>query len=276
MSWLLRPYTDPALYRAIAYLLLGFPLGIFEYVVVVTGLSFGAGLAITLLGVPVLLATLLLAAALSTFERELAVTMLGAAMPRRIRRRDTPGFGWKRLWVRIRDRRTWSEVAFLLLVRPTLGTAGFIFVATVVALAFGAVAQMILIAVGVPTQFGGWTVDTYADSLVFVPLSALLFLIGPRLVLAWATATGRITTRMLGWLDPADLKRGVVDVLARIGSADAFTLFDEIGLMLGTGPFLTPTKLEATLLALESAGRVAAVHEGTRTRYSLAASAAIR
>jgi len=76
MSWLLRPYTDPALYRAIAYLLLGFPLGIFEYVVVVTGLSFGAGLAITLLGVPVLLATLLLAAALSTFERELAVAVI--------------------------------------------------------------------------------------------------------------------------------------------------------------------------------------------------------
>jgi hypothetical protein len=276
MSWLLRPYTDPAFYRAIGYLLLGLPLGIFEYTVVITGLSLGAGLAITLLGVPVLVATFLLAAALSTFERELAATMLGAAMPRRIYRRDAPGLGWKRLWVRVRDRRTWSEVAFLVLVKLPLGTAGFVLVVTLFALALGVVAQPILIAAGVSTQFGGWTIDTYAESLVFAPLSVLLLLIGPRLVLAWATFTSRVTTRMLGWLDPADLKRGVVDVLARVGSADAFALLDEIGFMLGTGPFLTATKLEATLLALESTGRIAAVHEGTRTTYALAMPVASR
>jgi hypothetical protein len=276
MRWLLRPYADPGFYRAVGFLLLGFPLAIFEYVVVITGLSVGAGLAITLLGIPVLLATLLLASAMATFERELAAGMLGAPMPRRFGRRDAPGFGWTRLWARARDRRTWSELAFLLLLRLPMGIAGFVLVVTLGALALGAIAQPILIAAGVTSQFGAWTIDTFAKSLVFAPLSVLVLLVGPRLVLGWSAGVSRITTGVLGWLDPTDLKHGVADALARLDSADAFVLLDEVGLMFGTGPFLTPTKLEATLLALESTGVIRANRSGTRTTYSLAESIAIR
>jgi hypothetical protein len=276
MSWLLRPYTDQAFYRAIGFLLLGLPLGILEHVVVVTGLSIGLGLAITLLGVPVLVATLLLSSAMATLERDLAAERVGAAMPRRIRRRDAPGLGWTRLWARVRDRRTWSELAFLVLLRLPLGIAGFVFVVTAFALAAGIVVQPILIAAGVTSQFGGWIVDTFAESLVFAPVSILTLLVGPRLLLGWAAIVSRITTGVLGWLDQVDLKRGVIDALARLGSADAFTLMDEIGLMFGKGPFLTPTKLEAALMALESSGGITAVHGGTRTRYSLAAPIPVR
>jgi hypothetical protein len=276
MRWLLRPYADPYFYRAIGFLLLGLPLAIFEYVVVITGLSVGAGLAITLLGIPVLLATLLVASAMATFEREIAVGMLGAAMPRRFGRRDAPGFGWTRLWERMRDRRTWSELAFLLLLRLPMGIAGFVLVVTLGAVALGIIVQPILIAAGVTSQFGGWTIDTYAEALVFAPLSVLVFLVGPRLVLGWAAGVSRITTGVLGWLDSTDLKRGVVDALARLDSADALALLDELGLMFGTGPFLTPTKLEATLLALESSGAIRAVRSRAVTTYSLARPIAIR
>jgi len=276
MRWLLRPYTEPGFYRAIGFFLLGLPLAIFEYTVVITGLSVGAGLAITLLGIPIILATLLVASAMATFERELAAGMLGAAMPRRFSRRDTSGFGWMRLWARVRDRRTWSELAFLLLLRLPMGIAGFVLVVTLGALAVGIIAQPILIAAGVTSQFGGWTIDTFAESLVFAPLSLLVLLVGPRLVLGWAAGVSRITTGVLGWLDPTDLKHGIVDALARLDSADAFALLDEVGLMFGTGPFLTLTKIEATLLALESSGVIRASHNGSRTIYSLRETMAIR
>jgi len=87
---------------------------------------------------------------------------------------------------------------------------------------------------------------------------------------AWGTLTSRITTRMLGWLNAADVKQAVVDVLARAGGADAFTILEEVGLRLGRGPFLTPTKLEATLLTLESTGTVVADRDDGRTWFSLA------
>lgn len=276
MRWLLEPYADPAFYRITAYLLLGLPLGIFEYVVVVTGLSLGFGLAITLLGIPVILATLLLTSALAAFERDLAANMLGARMPRRILRRDVGGFGWMRFRVRMTDRRTWLEIAFFVLVRLPLAIAGFTIVVTSLYLALGIVIQPILVATGATSQFGEWTIDTYAESMVFAPLSVLFLLVGPRIVLGWADITSRITTGMLGWLATAEIKGAVVDVLARVGSADAFAIFDQIGLMLGKGQFLTPTRLEATLLALESTGRIIAVRGGDRTRYSLTAPAPVR
>ena len=46
--------TNPQSYLNIVYLLLAFPLGTFYFVFLVTGLSLGAGLSITLLGIPLL------------------------------------------------------------------------------------------------------------------------------------------------------------------------------------------------------------------------------
>jgi hypothetical protein len=45
---------------------------------------------------------------------------------------------------------------------------------------------------------------------------------------------------------------------------------DRFELRLGRGPILTPTHLEATLLALESSGLATARREGHRTTYALA------
>jgi hypothetical protein len=58
-------------------------------------------------------------------------------------------------------------------------------------------------------------------------------------------------------------------VLARRGRADAFQIMDELELRLGQGPFLTPTRLEATLLSLESSGVVIASRDPPRTIHAL-------
>src|SRR5688572_19647728 len=52
-----------------AYVFVGFPLGIVAFVIIITGLSVGGGLLITLLGVPVLVGTLFAARGLAEVER---------------------------------------------------------------------------------------------------------------------------------------------------------------------------------------------------------------
>jgi hypothetical protein len=270
MRWLLEPYASSRMYRVTAYLALGLPLGTFEFVVLVVGLSTGLGLIITLLGIPLLVGTLLLARGLGDFERGLAESLLDAPMPRRRASRDlASGAFWSRLRELVLSWRTWRDVAFLL-ARLPLGIAGFVALAALVWLALAGFVQPIVVAAGGETDFGDWTIDTFAESLVFLPVSVVLVLVGPRLLLAAGALAARIATAWLGLLETDELKRSVADVLARTGEADAFEILDELELRLGRGPFLNPTRLEAALLALESTGHVTARRGGSRTLYGLA------
>ena len=51
MSWLLSPYAEASTYKAAVYMLASLGLGVFDFVFIVTGLSLGIGLLITLLGI---------------------------------------------------------------------------------------------------------------------------------------------------------------------------------------------------------------------------------
>jgi hypothetical protein len=270
VSWLLSPYAERATYRALAYLLLGLPMGITSFVVVATGLAVGLGLSVTLVGIPVLVGTLLLVRSLASFERQLAANLLEAPMPRHVpSRRESSGFWFRRLGELLTDRRTWAEVGFLL-VRLPLGVADFVVAVTILALALGAFVQPILVTAGVPTEFGGWTVDTYAETLILVPFSVFYLLTGPRLLLAWASIPRRIASAMLGRLETREVKRAITDVLAGTGRADAFMIHDELWLRLGGGPFLSRSRVEAALIALEATGHVNVSREGSRTQFTLA------
>jgi len=268
VRWLLAPYAERRAYLILLYLVLGLPLGVFEFTLLVTGFSLGLGLLITLLGIPVLIGTLLVAHALATFERRLAWSMLDAPMPALPLRNEGTGFFWARLRSLITSRRTWSEVAFLLLRLPT-GILDFTIAVTIVGLMIGGFVQPILVAAGVESNFGTWTIDTFGESLIYVPISILFLLVGPRLLVGWGGVSGWFATAMLAVVEPAELKRAVGDVLARVGRADAFEIMDQLQLRLGRGPFLSATRLEATLLALESSGLVTAHREGSRTTYAL-------
>ncbi len=271
MNWLLDPYRDLHTYRVAGYLVLGLPLGIVEFVAIVTGLSMGLGLLITLLGIPVLVLTLLGTRATAAFERELARTLLDAPMPRHQPRPDrSPGFFWRRLVDLVADRDTWASVAFLLLRLP-LGIIDFTVVVTIVSLALGGFAQPILFAVGLEyTMIGDFVIDTFAESLIYLPFSIVFLLTGPRLLLAWSTIPTRIATAFLGRVGRDELKEEVTGILARAGEADAFRVFDELRLRFGKGPFLNPNRVEAALLALESTGHIVVNRNGVRTRYTLA------
>lgn len=269
MTWLLDAYSDSRTYGSLVYSLLGLPLGVFGFIVVVTGLALGLGLLITLIGIPILVATLLFVQAMAGMERRLAWSLLDAPMPRRPPRRpNSEGFFWRRLRNLLTGRQTWREVGWLLLRLP-LGIVGFTVAATILGLMFGGFAMPINVALGLESQIGSWTIDTVPESLIYLPISILFILVGPRIMLGWGQVSARIATAFLGVVEPAAMKRAIAETLARTGEADAFAVLDELQLRLGSGPFLTPTKVEATLLAMESSGAVRMNRSGSTMTYSL-------
>lgn len=270
IRWLLDAYREPRTYGTAAYLLLGLPLGILEFVLVVTGLSLGLGLVVTLLGIPVLVATLLLVRALASFERRLAWSLLEAPMPHVRTLPDEPdGVFWARLRNLVLSGRTWRELVFLLLRLP-LGIVDFVVVTTIVGLALSGLAVPVTVLAGADSELGDWRIDSFVESLVFLPVSVVFLLAGARLVLGFGAVPRLVATWLLGTVEARELKEAVVRALERTGEADGFRILDELELQLGRGPFLTPTRLEATLLALESTGHVTARRDGGRFTYATA------
>jgi hypothetical protein len=157
---------------------------------------------------------------------------------------------------------------FVLLSLP-LGIVGFTLAVTVVTLMFGGLAQPILLAFGLESQIGSLVIDTPLESLIYLPYSIVFLLVGPRILLGIGSVAGKIVTIFLGRLDPGEIKAAVADSLARDPSRDAYAILTDLELRFGRGPFLTPTHVQAALLALESAGRVIVDRHGPRLLYAL-------
>ena len=109
---------DDRTYLRIFYLLLAFPLGTLYFVVIVTGLSVGLGLAIIIVGFAILVVTLLAWLLFARIERELAIHLLGArirpmSIPDRVRRT-----AWQRLQKILADPVTWKSLVYILMEFP--------------------------------------------------------------------------------------------------------------------------------------------------------------
>lgn len=254
-------------YLGLVYALAGLPLGTFYFCFIVTGLSLGLGLLVTLIGVPVLVLTLAGCRGLAQLERTLSVSLLGASMPREQSERGR-GVLWRRLAGQLRSGSTWRELAYLLIRFPS-GIASFTIAVTVVGAVGNAFVEPFLVAFGVPgTQLGGWHVHTVWQALLFVPPGIVLLLVAPAIFSGQARLERALATFFLARIPRADFRRAVARALAR-GEADAFSLMSDLELYFGRGPFLTPLKLEATLLSLEDLGLIAALRDDSLDRYSL-------
>jgi len=120
-----------------AYVLLGFPLAIIVFVLLVTGLSLGAGLLITLLGLPVLVATLFVARGFAEVERARMPAVLRQDRVGARYKTAGPDAGrWRRLLTPLTDLQAWLDVLHGI-VRFPVSTATFSVVVTWWAAALG-------------------------------------------------------------------------------------------------------------------------------------------
>ncbi|SDD27735.1 Signal transduction histidine kinase [Geodermatophilus telluris] len=106
-----------------AYALAGFPVATVAFVVVVTGLSLGAGLLVVWVGLAVLAGTLLAARGLAGVERAWLPAVLGTPLPRPAYR-PAEGGAVRRLLTPVRDPQTWLD-ALHALVRFPLAVLAF-------------------------------------------------------------------------------------------------------------------------------------------------------
>ena len=175
-----RALLDPRTYGRIAYLLLAGVLGVVHFTFLVTALSTGVGLAVTLIGIPILIASVYAWGWLAGLERRAIRSLTGTAIPSPYR--PLPGGGWwKRLQARLADPATWKDLAFLFLQFP-FGLLSFIVAATVLSFGVSAV-TLPLWYWAIPGEvdwpaFGLFAVDTLPEALLCVPIGALVLWAG--------------------------------------------------------------------------------------------------
>ena len=174
---------DPRTYTRIAYLLLAGVLGTIEFTFLVTALSTGVGLAVTLIGIPILIASVYAWGWLAEIERSTIGALTGNQIASPYRPLPEGGW-WVRLRARLADPATWKDLTFLFLQFP-FGLLSFIVATVVLGVAVGTLTLPFWYwAIPDGVEMGIAQVDTLAEALAFVPLGALLVWVGIP-ALAW-------------------------------------------------------------------------------------------
>jgi len=169
---LLRPLITTRGWTAVTHHLLGLPLGIAYFTWLITGLSTGVGLAITIVGIPLLTAVLASVRPLLAWESELANALLGTRIPRSGLAPAPEADGWfaklKAYWT---DGPTWRGTAYLL-GRFPVGMLTFTVVVATYASALFLIAAPGMAEID-PIELGIWQPDTWYEGLALVPLGLL-------------------------------------------------------------------------------------------------------
>jgi len=191
------------------HLLLNLPVGIVTFTVIVTGLSTGLGMLITLLGIPIIFATMYVSRWMGGVERARARALLDVDVPRPYRADPQPDKWWRVHVARFTDPATWIEVAYHLLALP-IGIFTFTVAVTFWALGLGFVtAPAWFWALPDPVDLLGseahhvWVVDTPLDYVLVVLLGVAALLVTPWIVRGLATANRFLVRGMLGGSESA-------------------------------------------------------------------------
>jgi hypothetical protein len=140
--------VDPAVYKALLYMLLSLGTGIVYFTVTVTGISTAGGMLVLIIGIPLFLLVLGLVRGMALMESRLVEALLGTRMPRR-ERAELPEAGWlQRVGFWVRDGRTWASMAYMILMLP-LGAGYFTLAVTGLSVGFGLIGS----------PFGFWARD---------------------------------------------------------------------------------------------------------------------
>ena len=154
-------------YTNLFYLALSFPLGLFYFVFLLTGLSLGFGLTIIWIGLPILAVVLAASWGLAALERRLAMLLLGAEVPPMTAQNSGQTTGiWNIVQEFLANPVTWKGLGFLFVKLP-LGILSF---ATTLALLVIPFAFLLApLAWGfedVTYDIPFWNVDSFGETLI--------------------------------------------------------------------------------------------------------------
>jgi signal transduction histidine kinase len=204
MARLRRELVDPRTFGRIGYLLIAGVLGTIEFVVLVTAICLGVGLAVVVIGIPILIATVYAWGAMAEAERRIIASLTGKVIPNPYRPAPAGGGRWERLRARLADPATWKDLAFLLLQFP-IGLAALVVAAAVLGVGLQAL-TLPLWYWSIPdgTDVGLFHVHELWQALALVPLGAVVLLAGVPALSALGRAYTSYAELLLGSnVDPA-------------------------------------------------------------------------
>jgi hypothetical protein len=193
------------------YLLLAFPLGIFYFVFLITGISLGISLSILWVGLFILLAVYGVWYALVAFERGLAISLLHEEIPPM----HTEDLSGKTLFQKfsstLSNPVTWKGLVYLFVKFP-LGILSFVLLVTLVSISAALVAtplyfQYIHPQIGVywtgVSWSPMWVIDTMSKAISVSIAGIFLTIISMHILNALALVSGKFARIMLGNFSPA-------------------------------------------------------------------------
>jgi signal transduction histidine kinase len=177
LAGLNRDLLDPRTYGSIAYLLVAGVLGTAEFVFLVTAISTGVGLAVTLVGIPILIVSVYAWGWLAEVERRVIHALTGRRIANPYRPLPQGGW-WVRLRARLGDPATWKDLVFLLLQFP-IGLATFIVACVVLGVGVGGLTMPLWYwSISGGFDLGVFHIDTLPEALACVPVGALILYLG--------------------------------------------------------------------------------------------------
>jgi Putative sensor len=111
-------FLDPRAYTSLFFMLLCLATGVIYFVFAIVGLSLSAGFAVLIIGVPFFLMFVAVCRVVSLAEGRLIEAMTGVRMPRRPVYQGSALTFWARIGEMLRDRRTWTTIAYFVLMLP--------------------------------------------------------------------------------------------------------------------------------------------------------------
>jgi len=196
-------YLDPRAYTSLFYMLLSLATGILYFTIVITGLSLSAGFAVLIIGIPFFLAFIGISRVISLGEGRLLEAVSGERMPRRPLHPGPTAGWWARITEMLKDVRTWTTLAYLVLMLP-LGIVYFTLGVTGLAVALGFIAAPLgllthrlgfdYVNVGVEPWLGG---GSLVGSLIVCALGVLLLTLLLHLARALVRGHARLAKSLL-------------------------------------------------------------------------------
>jgi uncharacterized membrane protein len=192
-------FSDVRAYSSLFYMLLSLATGIVYFTFAVTGLSMSLGFAVLIIGIPFFLAFIGVARVISLGEGRLLEAITGERMPRRPVHPGPPTSLWQRIGEMLKDVRTWTTLAYFILLLP-LGIAYFTIAVSGIAISVSLIVGPIveaLDALGWVRVDGGINAGfEWIDSPVGLALMMVCGVLVLTLLMHLARGIGRIHVRL--------------------------------------------------------------------------------
>jgi len=168
---------------------LAFPLGLFYFVFLATGLSLGIGLIVIWVGIPILLIVAGAWWLFGAFERVQAKYLLGADVPGAPREWEKVEGVWGKLKAHFGSASTWKDLVYLF-AKLVFGTVSTTLLFTAVFTVGWFLAMPVFALVRVPVVNGSWVPPLWFATVVFL-LGILVFFVSLHVINAWSWVCAR-------------------------------------------------------------------------------------